>query len=369
MWRLARRNLVKERVRLVVSVGGVAFAVLLIVLVRGLFVAYESKVEELYGRTGAGLWVVQAGTADLIHGSSVVPDALRDPVSDIEGVAAVRPYVARQHGFELDGEDTMLNLVGFDPADPVTGPVEMAEGSLEVGRDGIVIDEVFANRHDLQLGDELEIADQRLTITGIGRGGDMVMYQYAFAETGVVREALDADDSNVALLVTLASDADAEAVAAEIEAVSPQVMVKTADEVIADGQRVINDGFLPVIAVLLAIGFLVGVAVVGLTIYSAVLERRREYGMLKAIGARGRQVAAVVSLQALLAAGCGYVVGVVLALLAARATAQWVPAFVTKIVAGDLAWVALATLAMALLAALLPLMRIARIDPAEVFRA
>ena len=369
MWGLARRNLAKERIRLAVSVGGVAFAVLLIVLIRGLFVAYETKVEDFYGRTGADLWVVQAGTADLIHGMSLLPDALADPLAEVEGVAGVWPYVSRQYGFDLAGEDTLVNLVGFDPDEPVAGPVELVRGSAEVGADGIVIDEVFANRHALALGDRLVLGGRSLEIAGIGRGGDMVMYQYAFADTAVVRDIIDAPETNMALLVALEPGADPQVVAADIAAASPQVMVKTAEEVVAEARAVINDGFLPVIAVLLVIGFLVGVAVVGLTIYSAVLERRREYGMLKALGARGGQVVAVVSLQALLAAAGGYVAGLGLAWLAVQATTRWVPAFVTTIRPGDLAWVAAATVGMALLAALLPLVRIARIDPAEVFRA
>ena len=53
MWTLARRNLLGERVRLAVSVGGVAFAVLLVVLLRGVFVAYQSKIGDDYrGRPG-----------------------------------------------------------------------------------------------------------------------------------------------------------------------------------------------------------------------------------------------------------------------------------------------------------------------------
>jgi putative ABC transport system permease protein len=72
MFTLARRNLLSERVRLAVSVGGVAFAVLVIVLLRGVFVAYQSKVGEYYRGVGADLWVVQQGTPDFVHAFSLV---------------------------------------------------------------------------------------------------------------------------------------------------------------------------------------------------------------------------------------------------------------------------------------------------------
>ena len=116
MWTLARRNLFGERVRLAVSVGGVAFAVLLIVLLRGVFVEFQSKIGDYYRGVGADLWVVQQGTPDFVHAFSLVPDDARRDIAALPGVARVRPYLARQVGFRLDGQDVLLDLVGFDPA-------------------------------------------------------------------------------------------------------------------------------------------------------------------------------------------------------------------------------------------------------------
>lgn len=66
------------------------------------------------------------------------------------------------------------------------------------------------------------------------------------------------------------------------------------------------------------IASLVGVLVVGLVIYTATVERRKEYGALKAIGAKNRMLYGVVTVQALVAAGLGSALGVGLAFGAAR---------------------------------------------------
>jgi hypothetical protein len=104
----AARSLSRERLRLAISVGGVAFAVMLIVLLRGLFVAYETKVSGYFERIPAQLWVVQDGTADFFHSYSLVADDRRAQVAAIDGVASVRPYLARQVGFTLGGRQTLL---------------------------------------------------------------------------------------------------------------------------------------------------------------------------------------------------------------------------------------------------------------------
>ena len=130
----------------------------------------------------------------------------------------------------------------------------------------------------------------------------------------------------------------------------------------------VNEGFLPVLGVLLVIGFFIGVAVIGLTIYSAVLEHRREYGVLKAVGARTRQMLVVVAVQAMFSAAAGYVVGVgVVAAGGARGRAVGA-AVHHRIQSVDVALVGVAAVLMGLIAAVVPLRRIARVDPAVVFR-
>lgn len=365
----AVKNLASERMRLAISVGGVALAVMLIVLLRGLFVAYETKVSGYFERIPAQLWVVQEGTADFFHSYSIVPDRERKDIAAIPGVMAVYPYLARQVGFTLRGQESLLYLVGFEPATPVAGPERIVSGSSSPGNHGIIIDQVFAAKRDLRLGDDLTLNGTTLKVTGISSGGDMVMFQYAYVSLPAARRILAMPEVDNALLVQLSPGADPQAVAAEVEMLSPRLSVRDVSAVVAANQRVITDSFLPVITVLLAIGFAVGVAVIGLTIYSAVLEKRREYGVIKALGARAHQLVIAIAVQAVIAALIGYSMGIGLALAARAAAERWVPAFVSDIVLTDLAWIAGSTMAMALLASAIPLIRIARIDPAEVFRS
>jgi putative ABC transport system permease protein len=119
---------------------------------------------------------------------------------------------------------------------------------------------------------------------------------------------------------------------------------------------------------MVAIAFLVGVLVVGLVIYTATIERQREYGALKAIGARNGVLYRVVAAQALFSALTGSLVGIGLAVAAGQLVMQARPQFLVVITPADAGLAFAAGLGMALAAGLFPARVIAGLAPAEVFR-
>jgi putative ABC transport system permease protein len=119
---------------------------------------------------------------------------------------------------------------------------------------------------------------------------------------------------------------------------------------------------------MIAIAFLVGTLVVGMVIYSATVERQREYGVLKAIGAHNRILYRTVVAQALVVAGIGALVGVGLAAAMAQLIMALRPQFLIVLEPSAVAWSLVAGLVMALAAALVPVRAIAGLAPAEIFR-
>jgi len=371
MLTLARKNLFKEKARLAISIGGVAFAVTLIVLLRGLYLAYETKVGDYYESMDVNAWVLQQGSADLLFSYSVLPEQMGDHLRDIYGVKDAIPYTARQVGFKIDGRDVVLYVVGFNPRrdGPGPGPVDIVAGTSGISNKEIVVDRVFAKKYGVGLGDVLDINDQKLKIAGISAGGDMVVFQYGFVTRWRARKLLEAQDIVTGFLLTYDRGASPGFIKDQVESMELTASVKSLSQVIKANRRVVNEGFLPVLGVLLVIGFFIGVAVIGLTIYSAVLEHRREYGVLKAVGARTMQMLVVVAVQAIFSALAGYAVGIGVSMLAAKGAEEWVPQFITNITGRDLVLVGIAALLMGLIAAFVPLRKIASVDPAVVVRA
>jgi putative ABC transport system permease protein len=109
--------------------------------------------------------------------------------------------------------------------------------------------------------------------------------------------------------------------------------------------------------------------VVGLTIYTATIERSREFGVMKAVGgSAGFLYRIVLSQSSMLTAG-GFVVGLLAAWSVAQLVRELVPDFVTIFRAQDVVAVFGGTVLMALAASFVPVRRINSIDPAMVFKA
>jgi len=120
--------------------------------------------------------------------------------------------------------------------------------------------------------------------------------------------------------------------------------------------------------VVLIVAFVVGLAVAGLTIYTATVEKSREYGILKAEGFTNSYLYRVVFEQSMVTGVLGFLLGAGVTVLLAPFAQDTVPQFVVWVRWQDILGIAGATLLMALVAAYIPVRRLAHIDPVMVFK-
>lgn len=148
----------------------------------------------------------------------------------------------------------------------------------------------------------------------------------------------------------------------------PGMTVDLKSTTVANDRKFFTRFFTPPIRLMAAIAFLVGALVVGIVLYTATVERQREYGVLKAIGARGRLLYRVTLTQAAVVTAVGAAIGITIAFGAAEWIMEARPQFLIAYAPGTVAAALAAGAAMALLATLLPARVIASTAPAEVFR-
>src|SRR3972149_7767271 len=179
---VARKNLFQEKTRLFISVGGVAFAVTLILILQGLYQGWNSRITAYMESIDADFWVSQKGSADLSHSVSLVPKDLESAIKATDGVEAVNQFIGRQIAFKIDDEEANFFLVGFDTDENVGGPVKMAKGKSVPDDGEIIVDTVFAKNKKVKIGDRLTLNKRGFEIIGLSEGGNMVVYQYAFVK-------------------------------------------------------------------------------------------------------------------------------------------------------------------------------------------
>ncbi len=365
IWTIATRNLLGERGRLLITVGGVAFSVVLILVLVGLYQGWKSQMTKFLGSLDADLWVGQQGSRDMSHAVSLLPATINQQLTTINGVENVTPFLGRQVNFATKNGEAILMLVGIDASSPIR-PYGVVEGSSLPSPGEIIVDKVFAQKENLDIGDTLTINNKVLTIAGISSGGHILIYSYAFGALDDVRKILNLQNiTNYYLVKTN----DPAATKQAIESALPNVFVRDKQKFLDDNSAIVSETFLPIIGVLVLIALAIGTAVIGLTIYTATVEKRREYGVLKAIGYTNGQLFRIALGQSLVAAVIGFVVGNILIIGVVGLAQSSVAGFQYEVGWKEIAATGLVTFAMAALAALIPLKRLVSIDPAEVFKA
>lgn len=366
---IARKNLFAEKTRFAISVGGVAFAVLLILVLSSLYQGWVGKMAAYIEGVEADLWIMQEGASDMFHSISILPREMEGEISALEGVEEVHRLLGRQIAFEIDGKEVHTFLFGFHTEMGVGGPLRVIEGRDRPREGEIIIDRVFARNNALTLGDSLSIGDREFEVTGISEGGNLVIYQYAFIRQEDAEDLFRMENLTNYFLVSVEDSDRVQEVAQRISEEMPGTEALTKAEFAENNRKIMKESFLPILSVLVVIGFIIGVAVIGLTIYTATVEKSREYGVLKAIGARNLDLYKIVFEQSLTCGLLGFLVGVLLGWAVNAAAEAFVPEFVTYLRIQDIVGLLGATLLMSLLASYIPARRIAGIDPAVVFRA
>jgi putative ABC transport system permease protein len=364
--RLAIRNLFQDRTRLALSVAGVSLAVMLVLLLSGFVDGIDRQIGQFADRTPGEIVVAQEDVDTLLVATSSLPPGTEERARAVDGVAEVVPVVSRLTVLDLHGTKRAAYLVGYDPVRG-GGPWRMAEGREPQSDDEIVVDRAIAAAHDLALGDSVSVLGRDLRVVGISRGVTTWMLSYVFVRTGAAESLLRAPGIASYVFVRTAAGVPAEAVRDRLAAL-PGVNAELKETMVANDQRFFTRYFTPPIRLMAAIAFLVGALVVGIVLYSATIERRREYGVLKAIGARGSVLYRVALTQALVVTAAGALIGIAIALGAAELIMEARPQFLIAYAPDTVAAALAAGAAMALLATLLPARVIAATAPAEVFR-
>ena len=367
MFLLAIKNLFQEKTRFLISVGGVAFSVTLIIVLTGLYRGWNDKLGEYIRSVPVDIWVMQKGSEELFHTPSILPITLDDELVKINGVQSAKPFNARRLAVSSGGQQFQLYIVGYDPAQNSGQPARVVEGKKVPGPGEIIVDRSQSKK--ISIGDKINAAGRELEVVGFAEGGDLVITSFAFTLPEELNKIQSLPDAVNNFWVTINPGTDKNKAAGDIESALPNVTAVTSEEFVSSNTKIVSDSFLPVILVLVLVSIAVGVAVIGLTIFTSTIEKAKEYGVLKAIGLKNRQLYAVVLKQALIAGVVGFGVGAVIATLLGASVSQYVPQFVYQIRSLDIAWIFGLTVVMAALAAYIPLRRLARIDPTEVFKA
>ena len=362
---LTRRLLAARPVRTAAGALGVGLALMLILLLSGLWEGVQQRVTVYEDHLGAELVVVPPGTESLFADPGALPAAAVGAIRRTPGVAAADSVRTLYLILELPHGKAAVAAVASDPG-RLGGPWALAAGRPPGAVDEVALDAVFAGEHGLAIGDQLPILGHRMRVVALTDDTTMFMTPLLFTTTDAMTGMLRATGTTGSVLVTLSPDADPAAVRTQLT--RSGLTVRTPAQLHEAALTLATRIYGTPVRLMVGVAFIAGTLIVALVAHTRVTEQQRDLGILKAIGAtpgrlRGVAVGETAALTAL-----GAVAALVLMAVARQVLAWWWPAFPVAVTTPTVAATAAAAFAMAVVAAWLPARRLARLDPATAFR-
>lgn len=350
------------------SVLAVALAIMLILVLTGFVSGLQLQVTRYLDSTPGSVVLVPAGTrgSSLVVPPQSVPMQAVDQARAVEGVATAIPVVSQYAVLDLGQTKQFVVVIGYDAA-AGGGPWSLRAGRLPQADDEVVLDGVLADRRGVRLDDTFGLMGQTFKVVGLSEGTTTWMTSYIFMRLAAAQRLYGSPGTVSMVLITPAAGVAPAELRDRLTGIQGTSAILKSD-LIASTRNFYLSTFAAPLDLMAGIAALVGVLVVGMVVYTATVERRREYGVIKALGAANRVLYQVVAVQALIAALAGSILGVGFAAAAAELIEALRPQFLITLEPVSMLEAFAAGLVMALAAALLPARLLARLAPAEVFR-
>ncbi|UYP20122.1 FtsX-like permease family protein [Rhodococcus sp. Z13] len=247
-----------------------------------------------------------------------VPAPAAEAVGKVAAVEEVVPLYGFQAKFDPNDENFEFGAAAGGPIQDVVD-LKIESGSVEVTGNEILLSQTAANDHGARTGATVSLTDRNgetveATVKGIFADNDQLIGPWVVSQQ--IYEQLTPPTSRSAMVVLMNTVDDSDATRAAIEeAVKEYVIVQVLDREQFKGQQAQQiDMLLAILYGLLALAVVIAILGIVNTLALSVVERRREIGMLRAVGMQRAQVRRTIYLESLLIAVFGAVVGVVLGL-------------------------------------------------------
>ncbi|AHI68289.1 ABC transporter permease [Burkholderia thailandensis] len=372
--RLAFKLLVNDSAKFSALIVGITFAVFLMVEMTSLFAGILNKSSSTVINVGAKMWVMDPGV-QTIASSIGMPAYVLDAVRSVDGVKYAVPIYSGGALVKLaDGTYQAVTVIGLDDASLLGRPT-MTAGRIEdiYAENGfIAIDDAeFRKLKNPTLGTTFELNDNRGVIVGIAKVASSGLFGTPTLYTTYARATRYIPSTRYTtsyILVEPKSARDIARIKQAVAALGYRAYTK------AEFMKHISDfykyetGVGTNILLMTVISFIVGLSISGQTFYTFIIENLEKFGALKAIGAKNRELVAMILFQATFTALTGYGLGVGLCTALISFARLRLPSYAALITYGNLALAFGMVVVIAGLSSYLGVRRVLRIEPFDIFR-
>ena len=372
--KLAYKLLVNDRAKFTGLLVGITFAVFLMIEMTSLFAGVLNRSSSTVYNIGASIWVMDPAV-NTVANTIGMPDYMLNAVRSIEGVKFAVPLYSGGALVRLkSGTYQPVTVVGIDDAslfgrpDVLQGRVEdiYAENAFLVVKDA-----EFRKLENPVVGTDFEINDHRGVVVGIAQVSTTGLFGVPTLYTTYQRAIQYLPTARYTIsyiLVEPKSAADVTRIQREVQKLGYRALTK--DQFI---QRISDfykyqTGLGTNILLMTVISFIVGLSISGQTFYTFILENLEKFGALKAIGAKGHELVAMIVFQATFTALTGYGLGIGLCAILISLARLRLPNYAAMITFHNLGLALVMVIVIAGVSGYIGVRKVLRIEPFDIFR-
>lgn len=361
---LARRQFLARPGRAVAGLAGIAVALLLVLALLAIFAGMQERLTAYIERSGADVIVAQRGVDTMHMSESALPEAVVAAIGSVPGVAEARPILYVPTLIERGDARALAYLIGDDTGG---APVSLTRGRRPRAGE-VVLDGTAADRLGAGPGATVRALGGTFRVSGEVEGLSTIVNSVAFLPRRDLARLLDAHGTVSYVFVRGRGGVSAEDLAARIERVVPISTASTRQAFVRSERRVVGDMTTDIVRGMVLAGFVVGVAVAALVAYSSTIAQLRDYAVLRALGLRARRALGLVVAQVGAMVIAGFALALGLVFLLEMGLPRLSSTLVLAVRPDDVATALAVATVVAVVAAAVPIVRVAHIDPASVFR-
>jgi putative ABC transport system permease protein len=280
MGELVVRNLLHRPLRTMVGVMAVAVEVALVVLIVGLTSGLLTETAKRIEGIGADI-MLQPPAASIFLGfsGSPMPIKIGDKLAQMKYVQAVAPALLQ---FNSTGGVEVIYGVDSESFRAVSGGFVFLQGHDMEGPDDLLVDDWAAKAKKLKVGDTYNLLNHDWHVVAIiehGKGARL------FVPLSTLQDLVGAHDKASIFLLKCTRPEHTEDVTDEIRAVLPGYTVRPLKDFLSLMTSTNIPGLQTFIDAMIALAIAIGLLVIFLTMYTTVIERTRDIGVLKSLGA------------------------------------------------------------------------------------
>jgi len=367
MNRYSIRILTSQPLRLSLTIGGISLCIILMLFLLSVYKGVADGSVEYIRQNKADLWILQRNAWNILRCSSILSTAHGYVIRRISKVESASPVLLLLSTIRQGDRVASVYLAGFDPQSGMGGPPCLVKGRSVLKNDEIVLDDAFARKYHFRLGDRIRIQDSTMKVVGISTGTNAFVIQYAFVTLQCAQSLTGMPNMVTCYLIRVKESRNVSRVVEEIREELPGVEVYDHWTFLQNNIREMESGFLPFVYTIAAIGVIVLTAILSLLLSVNILERRKDFAVLKTLGSSRSFLSRLIIGQSLLISFAGSMVAVVLFFPMVSVIEFLSPEISTKSSLEQIASVVLTVGTLSLISSFISMQRLRRIYPLEAF--